>query len=193
MIEWLAHIVLRQLRLDVIGMVFSLGEVQPEKQERASEGLDGFSHDYLSSIMTYGEVYLTSGNKTTYKKVSGMFKYLFRYNDGVQREHWDDKPYRILIKRAEAIFPPYDARYSLTKNFHQMLYRCLLKFHWILPYPGPLGLTQITKGKGRIWYLIIRDSERRPQWGKKSYWEGLTDALPLFITWNKARWQDWIE
>lgn len=60
---------------------------------------EGFSYEYMKEVMEDGS-YLMSGNKTDFKLPDRLAQFLFRYNDGLMRQHWDDKPYRVLYKRA---------------------------------------------------------------------------------------------
>ena len=41
-----------------------------------------------------------SGNKTEFKQVSDLGHFLFDFDDGTMREHWEDRPFRVLYRRA---------------------------------------------------------------------------------------------
>ena len=74
-------------------------EVKPEEQEEALKGEQGLSYEYLDEIMS-GGCYLMSGNKTEFKQVSDLGHFLFDFDDGKIREYWEDRPFRVLYRRA---------------------------------------------------------------------------------------------
>lgn len=97
LVSWMVHICLVQFRLDVMSAVKA--EIKVEEQEEAVKGGRGLCYEYIDEIMSEG-CYLMSGNKTEFKQVSRLGHFLFDFDDGVAREHWEDRPFRVLYRRA---------------------------------------------------------------------------------------------
>jgi hypothetical protein len=156
-------------------------EVKPEEQEEAMTGESGLSYEYLDKIMI-GGCYLMSGNKTEFKQVSDLGHFLFDFDDGLSREHWEDRPFRVLYRRAQTGI-----------RIRNKLY----KYHWVLPYPCGNAFLQTTKSGKRMWYSIRQCAEEgdmgKWQWARKGWQAGRPREFPRWTKWSKEEWQQWVE
>jgi hypothetical protein len=97
LIYWMVHICLHQFRVDTLGNVRS--EIRADRREEALEGNRPFCMEYLEEIMEV-PLHLVSGNRSDFKIVSHLGHFLFDFNDGQARVHWEDRPFRKLYQRA---------------------------------------------------------------------------------------------
>ena len=97
MIKWIIHICLQQFRKDVLSCVKI--EIIEERREEVLQSSLPFCFDSLEEIMIDG-VYLMSGNRCDFKVVSHLGGFLFDFEDGRVRSHWEDRPFRKLYRRA---------------------------------------------------------------------------------------------
>ena len=193
LVSWIVHICLLQFRLDVISAVKA--EVKPEEQEEALKGEQGLSYEYLDEIMS-GGCYLMSGNKTEFKQVSDLGHFLFDFDDGTIREHWEDRPFRVLYRRARTGIRIRNRQYKRT--LQTRLWEWLYTYHWVLPYPCSNALLQTTKSGKRMWYSIVQKSgegEERGkwEWARKGWQAGRPREFPVWTRWSKEEWQQWID
>jgi len=124
LVSWMVHICLVQFRLDVISAVKA--ELKAEEQEEALRGERGLSYEYLNEIMS-GGCYLMLGNKTEFKQVSDLRHFLFDFDDGLAREHWEDRPFRVLYRRARTGIRIRNRQYK--QMFQARLWEWLYKYH----------------------------------------------------------------
>ena len=94
---WVVHTCLQQFRIDIAQCVKA--EIREEDREEAVTGTVPFCLEWFERIITDG-VYRMSGNRSDFKVVSHLGHFLFDYEDGRVRKHWDDGPYRTLYRRA---------------------------------------------------------------------------------------------
>lgn len=124
LISWIVHICLLQFRLDVISAIKA--EVKPEEQEEVLKGEQGLSYEYLDEIIS-GGCYLMLGNKTEFKQVSDLGHFLFDFDDGIMREHWEDRPFRVLYRRARTGIRIRNRQYKRT--LQTRLWEWLYTYH----------------------------------------------------------------
>jgi hypothetical protein len=194
LISWMVHICLQQFRIDTLSSVKS--EMSEEHQREALKGTQPFCYEYLNSIMSDG-VYLISGNRCDFKQVSDLGRFLFDFDDGRVRAHWEDRPYRKIYRRAKIGLGLRHEGQELARRFQRRLLRRLYGYHWVLPYPCTEGLMQTTKQGERMWYSVQRKAgdERgfEWEWGRKSWRVGAPSELPTYLSWSKEEWIRWLE
>lgn len=194
MLRWIIHICLWQFRLDVFAAVKP--EILAAYHEAALYGLEGFSYEYFTEIMRQ-PVHLMAGNRCEFKLPTGLYSALFGQDDARLRRHWESKPYRMLFARAREGVGAYGR--DVSRSFRLQFERSLYQYHWVLPYPHPDGLLQTTKQGQRMWYSIETDVQvsladtKDWRWARKSWQVGRPQALPDWLTWQKDRWEAWIE
>jgi len=105
-----------------------------EHREEALQGSGGFCFEYLEEIMADG-VHLKSSNRCDFKRVSDLGHFLFDFDDGRIRKHWEDRPYRKLYRRRRVGLDMRDSELQLGQRFSKHLWRKLYTYYWILPYP----------------------------------------------------------
>jgi hypothetical protein len=200
LISWMVHLCLQQLRIDTLEGIKA--EIVHEEREEALEGMRPFCFEYLEQI-TDRPVYLISGNRCEFKKPSQLQSFLFNFDDGRKRTHWDKRPFRTMYRRAVTVLQSLVAGEHLIDLFRRHMSRAFYAFHWILPYPCPEVFTQTTKQGERMWYSIkpiaphggpIDRLERKDwEWARKDHYAGFPPALPRHLSWTKEEWLDWID
>lgn len=196
MILWIVHICLQQFRVDIMQTVKA--EIHNQKREEALLGTKPFCLEHLEEIMADG-VYRMSGNRSDFKVVSHLGHFLFDFEDGRIRKHWDDRPYRVLYRRALTAVS-FLGR-DMKQVFRQCFWRMLYQYHWILPYPCANALMQTTKQGQRMWYSIKVNEDRNPRtaeekdwiWAQKDWQPGTPKTLPEWMDWEKEGWERWID
>ena len=196
MMKWIIHICLQQFRRDVLSFVKA--EIIEERLEEVLQSSLPFCFDSLEEIMVDG-VYLMSGNRCDFKAVSHLGRFLFSFADGRVRNHWEDRPFRKLYRRAMAGLGQQGR--EIQRSFEQRFWRALYQYHWILPYPCKDGLMRTTKEGRRTWYSIraqegveAREAEEKDWWWAKKSWEGgRPRSIPGWMEWGKEEWERWIE
>lgn len=198
LIFWMIHICLKQFRVDILGSVQH--EIAEEHREEALLGQRGFCFDYFEEILR-DAVHLISGNRCDFKQASHLGHFLFDFDDGRVRKHWEDRPFRKLYRRARTAMRLQQPH--LARMFSRRFWRTLYMYHWILPYPCAEVLLQTTKQGQRMWYSIQPTSTTDVplafldangwEWARKSWREGVPPALPRYLAWSKEEWQGWIE
>lgn len=193
LVSWVVYICLEQFRLDVMHAVKV--EIKLEERGEALKGEKGLCYEYVDQIMTEG-CYLMSGNKTEFKQVSRLGHFLFDYDDGLSREHWEDRPFRVLYRRAMTGIAIRNRRYK--RVFRARLWQWLYRYHWVLPYPCGNALLQTTKSGRRMWYSIQQregeaGGEEKWAWAKKGWQGGRPVEFPGWTKWSKEDWQQWID
>lgn len=197
---WMVHICLQQFRVDVLNSIKS--EISEHQREEALQGTRAFCLEYFEEIMEK-RVYLISGNRCDFKQASHLGHFLFDFNDGRTRTHWEDRPFRKLYQRARTALSLRHGVLSLEYSFCRRFWRHLYGYHWILPYPCAEVMMQTTKAGERMWYSIEAEAtaagrveSRDPEqwrWARKSWQVGLPPALPRYLAWTKEEWQGWID
>jgi hypothetical protein len=192
---WVVHICQQQFRIDVLQSVKA--EIREEKREEALTGTVPFCQEWFEQIMTDG-VYRMLGNRCDFKVVSHLGHFLFDFEDGRVRKHWDERPYRILYRRALTAVAFLGGGLKVT--FRQHFWKTLYQYHWIMPYPCANALMQTTKQGQRMWYSIRAREGVDAQtagdkdwgWAQKDWQRGAPRALPRWMEWEKEDWERWI-
>ena len=206
MIFWMVHVCLQQFREDVMATVKA--EIDPALVDDAVRGERPFCYEYFEEIMR-DDVHLVSGNRSDYKHPSQLGQFLFGFDDGRVRAHWEDRPFRTLYCRTYRALALGPGGLDTAESFARRLSRCLHAHHWILPYPSNEVFTQTTKQGQRMWYSIraprrwdggvvdredLQDLEPREwEWARKSWRQGEPAPLPGYMVWSKEEWEGWID
>ena len=192
MLLWIVHIGLQQFRIDVLQCVKA--EVKDEGRDEVLEGGQPFSFEWLEELMADG-VYLMSSNRCDFKVVPFLASFLFEFDDGRVRNHWKDRPFRKLQRRARVAFGMQGR--ELRQSFTNQFLRVFFQQHWVLPYPCADALMQITKQGERMWYSIqpregvvaceaaVKDWE----WARKGWQAGRPKDSPEWLQWEKEGWE----
>ena len=198
-IFWIVHICLHQFRVDVLSSIKS--DIQEQHHEEAMAGTDPFCYEYFQEIMV-DDIYLISGNRCDFKRPSHLGHFLFDFDDGRVRTHWEHRPFRKLYQRARTALSLLHGELRLGQTFSRRFWRCLYAYHWILPYPCAEVLTQTTKEGKRMMYSIELESgidapvERvephQWDWKRKSWRPGRPPQLPRYLSWNREGWEEWM-
>lgn len=196
LIGWIVHICLQQFRVDVMQCVKA--EIEEPQRDAAVTGSEPFCLESLERVMSE-DVYLMSGNRCDFKVVSHLGQFLFNFDDGRMRNHWEDRPFRKLYRRAVTAVALLGR--EMRRTFQGQFWKTLYQHHWVLPYPCPDALMQTTKQGRRMWYSIqVREGVEAQEattkdwaWARKSWQPGTPKALPWWMEWEKEAWERWIE
>jgi hypothetical protein len=200
MISWIIHICLQQFRVDILASVRA--EIRREVREEALRGGEPFCYEYFEEIMV-GGVYLSSGNRAEIKVATHLGHCLFDYGDGDhwRRDHWEDRPFRKMYRRAStALQVRFGEHSAMDRRFRRRFWRALFNHHWILPHPAGGQLLQTTKEGHRMWYSLVtgattdvaRLEPSAWSWGRKNWQAGRPSPLPEYLSWDKGDWEDWL-
>lgn len=195
LLRWMAHVCLQQFRADVLHSVQQ--EISEEYRETALQAKEGFCMEYFDEIMTDG-VHVVSGNRSDFKKAHQLGRFLFDFDDGRTRRHWEDRPYRKLYQLATGWLESLANGRVLVRTFQIRVSCFLYEYHWILPYPTADGLLPTTKQGRRMWYSIVATEDDqgtksgRWTWGRKAWEPGRPRELPGWTDWGKEDWERWI-
>ena len=184
--------------MDVLGSV--RGEILQEHGTEATKGEVGFCMDYFWEIMA-NRVYLMSGNRSDFKQASDLAHFLFDFDDGRTRTHWEDRRHRKLYRRAVTGISAALGGRRFGRWLSRQLFWELFETHWILPYPCAEVLLQTTKRGERMWYSIMREVSRDAEgregkrwvWGRKQWEEGRPREGREWLAWTREEWQSWME
>jgi hypothetical protein len=196
MVLWIVHICLQQFRTDILQCVKA--EMEEQGREEALEGEQPFYFEWPEQIMTHGG-YLMSGNRCDFKVVPSLASFLFEFDDGRVRNHWKDRPFRKLYRRAKVAIGIQG--HELQHSFTHQLIRVLFQQNWVLPYPCADALMQTTKQGERMWYsiqpqegVVAREAAAKDwKWARKECEPGRPKDLPLWLQWKKEEWETWME
>jgi hypothetical protein len=206
LLSWMAYICLHQFRQDILQSV--KGEISEEHRSKALEKVKPLCFEYLEDIMA-DRLHLVSGNRSDYKQVADLGHFLFDFDDGRIRTHWEDRPYRKLYRRGRVGLDRQHSQLQLGSRFSRMLFRKLYAHHWILPYPTIDVFMQTTKQGQRMWYSIntTRIAGRQNEevtglhqippedwfWARKTWRQGQPKKIPYYTKWDKEKWINWME
>jgi hypothetical protein len=205
LLSWIIHLILRQFRIDVI-TAHPSEELRDGSREEALEGMHPFTFAYFETIMVE-PVYLTSGNRSPFKPPSRLGQFLFQYDDGRIRQHWDGLPYRTMYRRTRESLSHYFGRDDpVMQEFHRRFWRQLYLFHWIFPVPTAQGLLQKTKESRRMFFSlrpIFKDGQPERltmlhrtdawEWARKDAYADPPLPLPAEASWTDEDMRVWIE
>ena len=194
LVAWISHLCLEQFRLDVLACVE--GRMVEHRREEAMLGTNPFCHAWLSEVLASG-VHLVSGNRSDFKSPALLAAFLFDFDDEVKRNHWEDRPFRVVYQRA--IRSSHKVSRGLALEVEERVRQELFRYHWILPYPFADGLMRATKAGQKMWYSCTTDagapsrtSPSQWDWGKKEWQSGSPPPIPDWLRWEKAEWEDWV-
>ena len=193
---WVVHICLQQFRINIMQLLGA--EIATQHREEALQGTTPFSYAWLEEIMTEG-VYSVSGNRCDFKVVHHLGQYLFDFEDGLVRKHWEIRLFRVLFRRASVAIATH-GRY-LRQTFRDRFWTTLYRYHWVLPYPCGNCLMQTTKQGERMRYSIRVREDLNPPDGKhvgmgasgEGLERGYATRLAGLVQWTKEEWVNWIE
>jgi hypothetical protein len=196
LIWWIVHICLQQFRIDIVQCVKA--EVLEQNREEAVQGREPICLEWLEQIMG-GPIHRMSGNRCDFKHVPQLGHFLFDFDDGLERLHWEDRPFRKLYHRASIAIAFLGG--GSKRAFRQCFWKTLYQYHWVLPYPCANAFMQTTKQGQRMWYSIqvregvdVQTAEEKDWiWARKGWQPGTPKAFPSWVGWDKDRWQRWIE
>jgi hypothetical protein len=164
---------------------------------QALEGEQPFCFEWLEEVIADG-VYLMSGNRCDFKVVPSLASFLFEFDDGRVKNHWKDRPFRKLYRRAKVAIGMQGR--ELQQSFTHQFLRVFFQQH-LLPYPCVDALMQTTKQGERMWYsiqpcegVLAREAAAKDwKWAKKDWEAGRLKDLPMWLRWRKEEWETWIE
>ena len=150
---------LRHFRKDVFSSIQA--SIRPEYRARAIEGDFTLCQANLAKTLMPDDGFdmpqyrLASGNKMAYKDLEDFIDFLWDFNDGVARKHWDRKGYRVLHERCVQIISASSGA-EAGKAFTDRIKDLFPLTNWIVPYPNNTVFWQHTKQHERMWLSIYQ-------------------------------------
>lgn len=204
-LEWLMHIILQQFRVDVLNSIIEdlADDCKDEETRKEIErGHKPFSYDYISSICRPERMVVMRVQRTTWNTPKKLLAYILGWKDGMERQYWENKPFRVMHRQCCAELHQLDPELGL--HWDAMVRRGILRWHWLLPYPHKHGLTETNKVGERKWYSInVKrgredipvDELRMQDWQMMSqtYRAGHPEPVPEWMIWDRAQWEEWKE
>lgn len=133
--------------------------IHVEHRTEALVGGEAFCKQHCDHIVV-APVDMVSGNKTHFRRADHLVHFLFDFDDGRTRTHWESRPYRKSYQRAvTGIAQRLEGR-QYGQWFSQDLHRRLLARHCLLPYPCVEVLLQTTKAGERMWSSVVHASNK---------------------------------
>lgn len=214
-LEFLAHLILRQLRTDIWAKI-KKEVVQGVGIDRSAEA-DGnwfLCRDKLHEL--YGNhpqiPHLLHGNRSSQFRVLDVVrqKLFIGFDDArvmARGKGWND-PWVAYLKRVQEMIRllPNPAVMGMMK---ETLNEVFFQHHWIMPHSHKDGLLGTSKFRGnnrRTWVSIVLDQQRVAEraargeglslecykWGQKGWRPGQPPGYPPFLEFDKDQWDDWI-
>jgi len=181
--------------MDTLGSIRQ--EIIEAQRSEAITGEQRFCYEYIEEIMIQG-CYRVSGNKTDFKEPSTLAHFLFDFDDGRVRAHWEDRGYRKLYRRAVTGVKLAMGHERWGQSLSQKLFSQLFHTHWILPYPSNEVFLQTTKAGDRMWYSIVQrpvasgnGDVKQWKWGRKDWEAGRPPVRQPWISWTRREWEQW--
>jgi hypothetical protein len=148
----LADVCLRVFRKDVFQHIRST--IRSQYRASALSGEVALCGPTLEKIIKKDHLplHFVSGNRMIAKHVETLFEWLWDWRgEGFSRQHWIDKPYRMLYRRCDEmigrIYGQAQAE-SWTVNLKQRF----IQTHWVLPYPQSSSFFSRTKKQQHCWW-----------------------------------------
>ena len=118
---------------------------------------------------------LASGNKMAYKNLVDFVNFLWDFNDGQERKHWEKKGYRVLYERCVQII---ESCYGIRRaaRFSSDVKGMFPLINWIVPYPNHTVFWQHTKQHERMWLSIYSgDLDSTVEVGGRLGWKAIRE------------------
>jgi hypothetical protein len=157
LVNQLIYICVRHFRKDVFASIKK--SIQPEHWQNAVEGNITLCKINLDHILlpTTGQeslqYRLATGNKLAYKDLDRFADFLWNFNDGHSRTHWENKSYRMLYQRASKAVTA-ALGLSRARSFAENLKCHFYRTNWVVPYPNDTVFWQHTKKGERMWLSV---------------------------------------
>jgi hypothetical protein len=89
----------------------------------------------MNRVLRQGPAYLVTGKRLAVQSIDVLFVWLWEWKDGsFQRQHWQDKPYRLLYQRSYEAIRLVRGK-ERARAWKQQLKGTFVRSHWLLPYP----------------------------------------------------------
>ena len=95
---------------------------------------------------------LVSGKRLAVQSIEVLFAWLWGWRDSCfKRNHWGDKPYRLLFQRSYEVISLVRGR-EAAQEWRQKLRELFIKSHWLLPYPQGDRFIKAGPGSRASWW-----------------------------------------
>jgi hypothetical protein len=131
----LLQICLRTFRKDVFHQIKDL--IRKKYREEALAGKVALCWPSVDRILrpAFRPAALVSGKRLAVQSIDVLFAWLWGWKDNqFQRNHWNDKPYRLLYQRSFEMIQLVHGKQH-ARAWKQKLKSSFVKSHWLLPYP----------------------------------------------------------
>ncbi|KAH7344244.1 hypothetical protein BKA66DRAFT_555043 [Pyrenochaeta sp. MPI-SDFR-AT-0127] len=167
-LEYLHVLNIEQFDADVWSAMCAADKRHKELSPKASEqdGKIKFCYKGMRDLFLVNGViqppHLVTGNKMQFEQAAKLLDFLFRWNDGNKRQGWENKPYRLILRRSFELIERKLGRRKVKQWWSEFLFLVQVT-HWILPYPSSSALIAHTKQSYR------QNLRRRMMWFSAVY------------------------
>jgi hypothetical protein len=150
-------ICVRHFRKDVLSSIQS--SIRGEYRNEAAQGKTVLCKENLDRILQpnegeeVGAYRLASGNKMAYKSLEGFIDFLWDFNDGRERKHWEERSYRVLQQRCVGLMETWCGK-EWGEKLQVNIKDVFPLVNWVAPYPNHTVFWQHTKQHQRMWLSV---------------------------------------
>jgi hypothetical protein len=160
--QYLIWICVRHFRKDVFGAIKT--DIKDQYMSQALNGEIMLSQISMRRVLKKksgcedrwtnpSHLYIVTGNRMTFKRLSVLVNFLWDHNDGLHRNHWEHKGYRTLYQRCSDMMTELSG-VKVTEIWQQTLKELFILTNWILPYPNQHGFMTRNSLGDRKWIRV---------------------------------------
>lgn len=166
----------RHFRKDTLSSIES--SIRPEFRSDAAQGRITLCQENLDMILDNGQRYrLASGNKMAFKDLEGFVDFLWDFDDGRSRKHWEERGYRVLYQRCVRLIETWCGEEE-SEVFQKQVKLLFVITNWVVPYPNHTVFWQHTKRHERMWLSVYhRRVGVRVEAGQRVKWSDLMQVV----------------
>ena len=166
----------RHFRKDVLLSIES--SIKAEFRSNAAQGRYTLCKENLDMILEDGsQAYrLASGNKMAYKDLDDFIDFLWDFDDGRRRKHWEGRGYRVLYKRCAKLIATWCDEEE-AQWFCSTVKTVFPTVNWVIPYPNHTVFWQHTKQHQRMWLSVYHSQvQAESRGGQEIEWAQVVQA-----------------
>lgn len=142
----------RHFRKDVLLSIES--SIKAEPRSNAAQGKYTLCKENLDMILDSSQLYrLAGGNEMAYKDLDDFIDFLWDFDDGRSRKHWNNRGHRVLYKRCAKIIETW-CDDEEVEWFCRRVKALFPTVNWVVTYPNHTVFWQHTKQHQRMWLSV---------------------------------------
>jgi hypothetical protein len=122
-----------------------------------------------------------------HKNLNNFINFLWDFDDGQSRKHWEDRAYRVLYRRCVTIIQTWYGEEE-GEEFQEDVKMLFPIINWVVPYPNHTVFWQHTKGHERMWLSVFNPQiQAESESGQRLCWTDLVRILDDSQDWSIGR------